>query len=140
MGMKFGMLDDVLTVLDLEKYLTGTEVQIGGFDLLYRDGLRYAPPHGAVFSSYLGCANNRLSQLERLAKERAWELGKEGGKKGSDRSASPCPEENAQRSALRRTVQVAQSAARGRIRPLSPPSEWKAGPWVVPRCGMRSRT
>merc|ERR1719162_803725 len=27
--MKFGMLDDALTIMDLEKYLSGTEVQIG---------------------------------------------------------------------------------------------------------------
>mmetsp|Transcript_97887 Transcript_97887/g.218436 ORF Transcript_97887/g.218436 Transcript_97887/m.218436 type:complete len:523 (-) Transcript_97887:110-1678(-) len=73
--MKFGMLDDVLTVLDLEKYLSGNELQIGGFDLLYKDGLRYSPPQGSEFSSFLGCANNRLAQLERLAKERAWVLG-----------------------------------------------------------------
>merc|ERR1719362_2452743 len=48
--MKFGMLDDVMSVLDLEKYLTGTEIQIGGFDLLYRDGLRYGPPEGSTYS------------------------------------------------------------------------------------------
>jgi len=78
--MKFGLLDDVMTILDMEEYLSGTELQIGGFDLLYRDGLRYAPPEGSVFTSYLGCANNRQTQLERLAKARAWEL--RGGSAG----------------------------------------------------------
>mmetsp|Transcript_45333 Transcript_45333/g.33112 ORF Transcript_45333/g.33112 Transcript_45333/m.33112 type:complete len:95 (-) Transcript_45333:210-494(-) len=34
--MKVGLLDDVFTVLDLEKILTGTEEQIGGFDLICR--------------------------------------------------------------------------------------------------------
>jgi len=76
--MKFGMLDDVMTVLDLEKYLTGVELQIGGFDLLYRDGMRYSPPEGAIWTSFIGCANNRRSQLEKLAKARAWELSREG--------------------------------------------------------------
>ncbi|CAJ1449006.1 unnamed protein product, partial [Effrenium voratum] len=75
--MKYGLLDDLLTLLDIEKYLTGNELQIGGFDLLYKDGYRYAPPEGSVFTSYLGCYNNRLSQLQRLAKTRAWELRKE---------------------------------------------------------------
>jgi len=75
--MKFGMLDDVLTLIDIEKYLGGHEQQIGGFDLLYREGMRYSPPSGSVFTSYLGCHNNRLQQLERLAKARAWELGKD---------------------------------------------------------------
>ncbi|CAE8658613.1 unnamed protein product, partial [Polarella glacialis] len=72
--MKFGLLDDLLTLLDIEKYLTGSELQIGGFDLLYKDGVRYSPPEGSSFTSYLGCVNNRLSQLEKLAKTRAWEL------------------------------------------------------------------
>merc|ERR1719373_412946 len=81
--MKFGMLDDVMTVLDMEKYLTGTELQIGGFDLLYRDGMRYGPPEGSLCTSYLGCANNRLTQLERLAKARAWEMGKDGRRSDS---------------------------------------------------------
>ncbi|CAK9009951.1 unnamed protein product [Durusdinium trenchii] len=75
--MKYGLLDDLLTLLDIEKYLTGHELQIGGFDLLYKDGLRYSPPEGSIFTSYLGCYNNRLSQLQRLAQTRAWELRKE---------------------------------------------------------------
>merc|ERR1712093_942816 len=36
--MKFALLDDTLTILDFEKYLTGAETQIGGFDLLYKNG------------------------------------------------------------------------------------------------------
>eukprot|EP00434_Breviolum_minutum_P005916 symbB.v1.2.005217.t1/scaffold266.1/size251003/14 len=78
--MKYGLLDDLLTLLDFEKYLSGNELQIGGFDLLYKDGYRYSPPEGSMFSSYLGCFNNRLAQLEKLAKTRAWELRKEQGK------------------------------------------------------------
>lgn len=81
--MKFGLLDDVLSILDMEKYLVGNELQIGGFDLLYRDGMRYAPPEGSVFTSYLGCTNNRLKQLERLAKSRAWQLQREGKRPAS---------------------------------------------------------
>ena len=38
--MKFGLLDDLLTLLDMEKYLSGNELQIGGFDLLYKDRRR----------------------------------------------------------------------------------------------------
>lgn len=72
--MKYGLLDDLLTLLDFEKYLAGNELQVGGFDLLYKDGCRYSPPEGSVFISYLGAYNNRLSQLEKLAKTRAWEL------------------------------------------------------------------
>mmetsp|Transcript_34178 Transcript_34178/g.97103 ORF Transcript_34178/g.97103 Transcript_34178/m.97103 type:complete len:492 (-) Transcript_34178:15-1490(-) len=98
--MKFGLLDDVMTLLDIEKYLTGTELQIGGFDLLYKEGLRYGPPEGSLCTSYLGCANNRYKQLERLAKTRAWELGKEARQEGRpegrraerDAPLTPCAE------------------------------------------------
>jgi len=65
--MKFALLDDVLTILDFEKYLTGTETQIGGFDVLYRDGVRIGPPAKAAYRSYLGCLNNRTEQLTRLS-------------------------------------------------------------------------
>merc|ERR1712216_778450 len=50
-GMKFALLDDMLTVLDCEKYLTGTEAQIGGFDLLYKNGSRVGPPQNAAYKS-----------------------------------------------------------------------------------------
>jgi len=75
--MKYGMLDDVLTLIDMEKYLSGDELQIGGFDLLYRDGTRFAPPPGSLYTSYLGCHNNRRVQLQRLAKTLACEVSKE---------------------------------------------------------------
>eukprot|EP00747_Dinoflagellata_sp_TGD_P221980 gnl/TRDRNA2_/TRDRNA2_93740_c0_seq1.p1 gnl/TRDRNA2_/TRDRNA2_93740_c0~~gnl/TRDRNA2_/TRDRNA2_93740_c0_seq1.p1 ORF type:complete len:509 (+),score=87.00 gnl/TRDRNA2_/TRDRNA2_93740_c0_seq1:206-1732(+) len=74
--MKFGLLDDVMTLIDMEKYLTNIECQVGGFDLLYHAGVRYGPPEGSVFTSFLGCNNNRLVQLKRLAKARAWEMSK----------------------------------------------------------------
>mmetsp|Transcript_44755 Transcript_44755/g.103521 ORF Transcript_44755/g.103521 Transcript_44755/m.103521 type:complete len:468 (+) Transcript_44755:112-1515(+) len=75
--MKFGMLDDVLTLIDMEKYLSGDELQIGGFDLLYRDGTRYSPPSASLFTSFLGCHNNRRAQLQLLAKTLACEVSKE---------------------------------------------------------------
>merc|ERR1719277_725668 len=66
--MKFALLDDTFSILDFEKYLTGTESQIGGFDVLYRSGTRIGPPGNALYRSYLGCENNRLDQLRRLSK------------------------------------------------------------------------
>lgn len=85
--MKFGLLDDTMSVLDMEKYLSGNELQIGGFDLLYQDGIRYGPPEASVFTSYLGCANNRLTQLKKLAKERSWEMGKDSRRQDRPPSA-----------------------------------------------------
>lgn len=66
--LKFALLDDTLTILDFEKYLTGTEAQIGGFDLLYKNGSRIGPPQNAGYRSYLGCHNNRIDQLKRLSR------------------------------------------------------------------------
>lgn len=66
--MKFALLDDMMTVLDFENYLDGAETQIGGFDILYRNGARVRPPEKAVHRSYLGCQNNRAVQLERMAR------------------------------------------------------------------------
>merc|ERR1719409_1648609 len=53
--LKFALLDDTLTILDFEKYLAGSEAQIGGFDLLYKNGSRIGPPQNAGYRSYLGC-------------------------------------------------------------------------------------
>ncbi|CAJ1406444.1 unnamed protein product [Effrenium voratum] len=79
--MKFALLDDVLTVLDFEKYLQGTEDQIGGFDVLYRNGVRVGPPATAAYRSRLGCCNNREEQLRRLAQHLA----------GEERNRTPPP-------------------------------------------------
>eukprot|EP00747_Dinoflagellata_sp_TGD_P194399 gnl/TRDRNA2_/TRDRNA2_61762_c1_seq1.p1 gnl/TRDRNA2_/TRDRNA2_61762_c1~~gnl/TRDRNA2_/TRDRNA2_61762_c1_seq1.p1 ORF type:complete len:315 (-),score=69.05 gnl/TRDRNA2_/TRDRNA2_61762_c1_seq1:83-1027(-) len=66
--MKFQLLDDTITVLDLERYFTGAETQIGGFDLIYKGGARFGPPANALCRSYLGCHNNRTEQLRRLSR------------------------------------------------------------------------
>lgn len=83
--------------MDFEKYLTGNELQIGGFDLLYKagaaaaqgtdpgvfapgdvtssgpaqDGCRYSPPEGSVFTSYLG----RESQGRSMAIQGLYRIG-----------------------------------------------------------------
>lgn len=71
--MKFALLDDVLTVLDFEKYLEGSETQIGGFDVLCRHGVRVDRSPAAVSRSNLGCSNNRQEQLRRLSQRLARE-------------------------------------------------------------------
>jgi len=65
--LKFGLLDDTITILDFEKYLTGQEEHIGGFDVVYRNGQKVTPPPSAQFHTYLGCANTRIEDLRRLA-------------------------------------------------------------------------
>ncbi|CAG5121522.1 unnamed protein product, partial [Candidula unifasciata] len=60
--LKFGLLNDVLNVLDLENRLTGREKRIGLFDLMWDDGPVYSEEGGIedVISSYTSAANSNL--------------------------------------------------------------------------------
>lgn len=71
--MKIGLLDDTFTVLDIEKVLSGTEEQIGGFDLICK-GNPVKLPLNSTYSTHLGCFNNRQQQLKKLAKSTAARL------------------------------------------------------------------
>ena len=64
--LKVGVLDDVFTILNLEKVLTGDEEQIGGFDLIYK-GKTSSQPQFSNTKSMLGCFNDRLLNLRKLA-------------------------------------------------------------------------
>mmetsp|Transcript_133792 Transcript_133792/g.303471 ORF Transcript_133792/g.303471 Transcript_133792/m.303471 type:complete len:425 (+) Transcript_133792:46-1320(+) len=66
-AMKFGVLDDCITVLDLERYNLQDEQQVGGFDVLVRNGVRCPPPVDSVWASYVGAHNNRVAQVRKLA-------------------------------------------------------------------------
>ncbi|CAD8139408.1 unnamed protein product [Paramecium octaurelia] len=71
--LKCGLLDDVFTIIDLEKVLTGNEEQIGGFDLVCR-GTPIKLPINSTFTTYLGSFNNRQQQLKKIAKSTAIRL------------------------------------------------------------------
>lgn len=72
--LKHDMLDDVLTLVDLEKRITGNEEQIGGFDLIYRGtqvGCKTVPPPHPNYIEvgvpcYLGANYDREKQLRKL--------------------------------------------------------------------------
>ena len=71
---KIGLLEDTYAVLDLERVLKGDEDQIGGYDLICKGTpVRHDPK--AMFTSFLGCHNNRNQQLKKLAKCTAARLG-----------------------------------------------------------------
>ena len=71
---KIGLLEDTYQVLDPERVLKGDEDQIGGYDCIYRGG-HIRPDPKATFTSFLGCHNNRITQLKKLAKCTAARLG-----------------------------------------------------------------
>jgi tubulin polyglutamylase TTLL9 len=71
--MKVKMLDDMLTILDLEKIMTGTENQVGGFDIIYR-ATQIKPNENCSYTTLLGAFNNREKQLKGLSKKTAKRL------------------------------------------------------------------
>jgi tubulin polyglutamylase TTLL9 len=71
--MKVKMLDDMLTILDMEKVLTGGEEQVGGFDLIYK-GTQLKLPENYTFETRLGTHNDREKQLKTLSKQTASKL------------------------------------------------------------------
>ena len=64
--LKFGLLDDVYTVLDMESRLGGAiETTVGGFDMVYNNG-PVRPENSAMYSSRLGNFVDRERQLKQL--------------------------------------------------------------------------
>ncbi|KAH9503429.1 putative tubulin polyglutamylase ttll9 [Bulinus truncatus] len=71
--LKFGLLNDVLNVLDLENRLTGKEKKVGLFDLMWDDGPVLIDEIGSgeslktqttLTNANLGCVNDRLQNLK----------------------------------------------------------------------------
>lgn len=69
--LKCDLLDDVLTIVDVERVLGGVvEEQVGGFDLIYKNG-PVRLPNSSTYGCLLGAQNNRRSQLKKMAKRTA---------------------------------------------------------------------
>ena len=72
--LKFGLLTDMLHIVDMEGKLTGSEKRIGGFDFIWNDGpvasdelaLHCGQPVVYSSNSFLGCYNDREEQLKQL--------------------------------------------------------------------------
>ncbi len=71
--MKIKMLDDMLTIIDLEKIMSGNEDQVGGFDLICRGNV-IKKPDNYTYGTMLGTFNNREKQLKTLSKQTASRL------------------------------------------------------------------
>ena len=74
--LKFGLLEDMLHIVDMEGRLSGSEKRVGGFDLIWNDGpvasdklaLHFGQPLSYSTNSFLGCYNDRVEQLKHLFK------------------------------------------------------------------------
>lgn len=60
--MKYTLVQDTLNVVDMEKERDGTETQMGGYDLIYKDGYATPPPRPRL-PCMLGCWNDREKNL-----------------------------------------------------------------------------
>jgi len=69
--LKFGLLDDVYSVIDVEGKLGGAvEECVGGYDLIF-NGAAVRPDKLSCYSTRLGCFDDRVKQLKRLHKAHA---------------------------------------------------------------------
>lgn len=69
--LKFGLLDDLYTVIDVENKLGGVvEECVGGYDLIYSGGPIKSDKQ-SCYSTRLGCFDDRVRQLKKLHKAHA---------------------------------------------------------------------
>ena len=74
--LKFGLLEDMLHIVDIEGRLSGGEKRVGGFDLIWNDGpvasdklsLHCGQPLTYSTNSFIGCHNDRKEHLKQLFK------------------------------------------------------------------------
>ncbi|KAH8062845.1 hypothetical protein JL720_13216 [Aureococcus anophagefferens] len=52
--LKYAMLDSLLDIIDVDKKLSGDEVRVGGFDLVFKDGEHVGPGPGSLYTTMLG--------------------------------------------------------------------------------------
>ena len=73
--LKVGLVDDVMTVINVEGVLKGDEEVVGGFDLIYKDK-PVNLPESSIYTSMLGCRLNRMENMRKLARSSAYRLSK----------------------------------------------------------------
>lgn len=71
--LKYNMIEDIFHILNYENKLTGKEIRVGGFDLVWNDGPIYKPLMKHVknedekeLNCFLGCLNDRDDNLREL--------------------------------------------------------------------------
>lgn len=74
-ALKVGVIDDVMTIINVEGVLKGDEQVIGGFDLIYKNK-EITLPEASIYTSMLGCRVNRLENMRKLARSCAYRLSK----------------------------------------------------------------
>lgn len=78
--LKSQLIDDTFTIVDMEKVLSGNEVQVGGYDLIYKGG-PIIMASNSTLQTLLGCHNNRINQSKQLAKSTSMRLAQQYAEK-----------------------------------------------------------
>ncbi|KAM8877156.1 putative tubulin polyglutamylase TTLL9 [Synchiropus picturatus] len=74
--LKYRLLEDTLNIIDMEGRLSGSEKRVGGFDLIWDDGLVFREDvdmdrlgmSTIIANSHLGCVNDRENHIYQLWK------------------------------------------------------------------------
>lgn len=67
--LKCGLIDDVLTIIDIEGMLEGTEMTVGGFDLIIDKGIKVVQDKHSQYTSFLGARNQRVKVARHLIRK-----------------------------------------------------------------------
>ena len=65
--LKCGLIDDVLTIIDLEGILDGNQMTVGGFDLIMKKDVAVIEQPESSESCLLGGHNQRKKVLKNIA-------------------------------------------------------------------------
>ena len=66
--LKCGLIDDVLTIVDLQGVLLGDEMQVGGFDLIIDKGIKVNQNKHFEYTGTLGFKNERKKVMNQIGK------------------------------------------------------------------------
>lgn len=67
--LKCGLIDDVLSIIDLEGMLKGTEITVGGFDLIMDKGVKVVHSKYSDHHTLLGAKNERKKVMRHIYRQ-----------------------------------------------------------------------
>jgi tubulin polyglutamylase TTLL9 len=74
--LKCGMVDDVLSIVDIEGMLEGTEMTVGGFDLIVDKGIKVVQDKASSCTGLLGARNERVKVMRSIIRRFMWRKGR----------------------------------------------------------------
>ena len=64
--LKCGLVDDVLSIIDMEGFLDGTEMSVGGFDLIMKKDIIVKQNEHFEYNTMLGTKNERKKVMKNI--------------------------------------------------------------------------